>query len=312
MKMNKLTVIVPAYKTDFLAEALRSILGQSVIPDRIIVFDDASPYPVRDIVSGFGGSVEYYRFEANLGGRDLVSHWDRCIKKVDSEWVWLFSDDDVADNNCVELFLQGVDNCSQIDLFRFDTRIIDAESVCIELCPPNPQNESPADFLYFRLRGQRSSFVPNYIFRRERWLAIGGFVNFQRAWCSDDATWAVIAEKSGIYTVNKAKVAWRMSGQNISSGGGVGATQKYQASIAFSRWVLEWQEKSGNEILNSRWIIDQWLIRQINVIGARPPIWYLNLVIDTRRNGKAKRTVLLARSVFEYYLKAFLKFIIIR
>ena len=50
----EISVIIPAYKArKFLPECLASIGDQTLLPQQILVIDDASPEPVDDIVANF-------------------------------------------------------------------------------------------------------------------------------------------------------------------------------------------------------------------------------------------------------------------
>ena len=51
----KYTIAIPAYKSDFLKECIESILNQTFQDFELIIIDDASPYPIREIISQFNG-----------------------------------------------------------------------------------------------------------------------------------------------------------------------------------------------------------------------------------------------------------------
>ncbi len=52
-------------------------------------------------------ALVYQRFNTNLGSKDLVAQWERCIAmSKDKPYIWLFSDDDVMEPNFVEALLR--------------------------------------------------------------------------------------------------------------------------------------------------------------------------------------------------------------
>ena len=121
---EKLAIVIPAYKDSFLKESLDSIVSQTCKNFTLYIGDDCSPYDLKMIVDKYKGSmnVVYKRFETNLGGKDLVAQWERCINLTQGEpYIWLFSDDDILENNCVEEFYKILDKRPNGVLFHFDT-----------------------------------------------------------------------------------------------------------------------------------------------------------------------------------------------
>ena len=110
---HRLAIIIPAYKAEFLPAALDSIVAQTCKDFTLYVGDDCSSEPIGDVVEQYRDKIElvYLRFDTNLGGKDLVAQWERCIAmSQDEPYIWLFSDDDVMESNCVELLLQQIEN----------------------------------------------------------------------------------------------------------------------------------------------------------------------------------------------------------
>lgn len=91
-------IAVPTYNgSRTIAEAIKSLLvfvGSS--PVRIRVYDNASTDQTIKVVNGLNqldGRVSILTFNENLGFDGNVR---RCISHADADYVWLFSDDDVA------------------------------------------------------------------------------------------------------------------------------------------------------------------------------------------------------------------------
>ena len=111
--MGKLAIIIPAYKATFLPAALDSIAEQTCKDFTLYIGDDCSPEPIGDIVEKYRDQINlvYQRFDTNLGGKDLVAQWERCIALSQGEpYIWLFSDDDVMEPNCVEELFKTIDS----------------------------------------------------------------------------------------------------------------------------------------------------------------------------------------------------------
>ena len=137
--MSDLAIIIPAYKETFLEEAIQSISSQTCKDFTLYVGDDCSPYPLKNIVDNYTGKIKiiYHRFETNIGGKDLVAQWERCIALSKNEkWIWLFSDDDVMEPNCVASFYKAIkETSSYYDVYHFNVNIIDEHSK-VKKVPP--------------------------------------------------------------------------------------------------------------------------------------------------------------------------------
>jgi glycosyltransferase involved in cell wall biosynthesis len=238
-----LTIIVPAYKPDFLAPALQSLVEQSVHDFDVLVADDCSPYALTDIVRDFQGSlrIAYHRFADNLGGMSLAAQWSRSVRLGRSPWIWLFSDDDLADPHCVEVLLAALTGplAQNTRLFHFNTRVIDAAGMVIRETRPYPSRLSAKQFLQGRMAMRYSSFACEYVFSMAAFDEIGGFVDFPAGWCSDDASWIALAGDAAIVTLDGAMVSWRRSTKNISSPISLFGHQKADAMIAYIEWLAQ-------------------------------------------------------------------------
>lgn len=234
-----LGVVIPAYKLRFLDRALASLANQTDRGFRVYLGDDASPEDLRSICLKWNDKLDlhYTRFTENLGGTDLVAQWNRCIALAREEWIWLFSDDDEADPNCIAAWRAALAASPRSRVFHFDVVQIDGKNEVIRETQSFPENLSARQFMLARFHGQLSSYAPDYIFNRAALQQAGGFRSFPLAWCSDDATWATLSAQIPICAIRGAKVRWRLSGLNISSLRPELAPQKIAACIEYLTWV---------------------------------------------------------------------------
>jgi len=270
MSKPKLAIVIPAYKGVYFDDTMQSIANQSCKDFVLYIGDDASPDDLKRIVEPYEGkiSIRYKHFEKNLGGTDLVAHWDRCINLSEGEeWIWLFSDDDMMDSNCVEKLYQAVNNDPGFDIFHFDLTIIDESSKPIADGTPFPAILTAEEFLSRRLKGAINSTVVEYIFRRSRFEESKGFQNFDLAWGSDDATWIKLAANKGIKNIDGAKVSWRKSRFNISPNyhNRDLLKRKFQAELDFLRWAygLIINNELGNNATYLVQQLEQWFLQNI-------------------------------------------------
>ncbi len=309
---HALAIIIPAYKPDFFHSTLASLAAQTDKRFRVYVGDDAGPAEIRKVCEGFVGSLDirYHRFDENLGGRDLVSQWERCIALSDEPWIWLFCDDDVMAPDCVSSFYAHLEKTGgQFDLYRFNTSRIDSEGKTIYTAPQHPPLETSLEFVCSKMSLKRDSFVSEYIFSREVHERKCGFVNFPLAWCADDATWVKYGEEKGVYTIPQSRVYWRQSGVNVSMGGRIYHTQKLDALVAY----MDWLTNLFAEVTR----VDEELQQQFTSLqkrfflahlGLLAPFGFKSYLVQPcfpkvfSASGMIRKTLILLRFDFHYYI----------
>ncbi|MTH18081.1 glycosyltransferase [Flavobacterium sp. LC2016-01] len=268
MNKNKLAIVIPAYKEIYLEEALESISSQTCKNFTVYIGDDHSPYDLFSIIEKFSDkiNINYFQFEKNLGGTDLVKQWERCIELTnDEEWIWLFSDDDVMEKNCVENFYKTLQTDTESDLFHFDVKVINNSGKILEASNQFPQKLGIEEFLIKRLNYQLHSFVVEYIFKKKVYYENFKFQNFDLAWCSDDATWVKFGLNKGITTISNAFVLWRYSEINISSNlkDEMIILRKLESAIQYITWLRSFNFKNYNNKNNDLRKI-KWILGSIN------------------------------------------------
>lgn len=280
--LNTLSIVIPAYKARYLPRTLQSLQAQTDRDFDVLVADDGSPEALEPLVQAHrqahpdGLRLRYLRFEQNLGRSDLVAHWDRAVKASDGQWVLLLGDDDLLDPEAVAAFREALRHGPvDCELYRFDSRKIDADDRLIEDNQPHPEVETSAEFLEHRLRGNRSSYTVDHVFARAAFDRCGGFVSFPLAWCSDDASWIRFGARGGIRRVPGAKVSWRLSGDNISSLKPELQGRKLLACALFLAWVRRFADEAGPAAGDLRGTLERhgwdWLLKRLWAIPAALP-----------------------------------------
>lgn len=217
---HKLAIVIPAYKLSFFNEAINSIASQTCKDFVLYIGDDGSPYNLEEVLGLYTSKINivFKRFEKNIGGRDLVAQWNRCIDMIQGEeWIWLFSDDDVMDHRCVELFYQHIQKYPYSNLLHFNIKIINEKNVEIYKSKVFSSHHSTTEFFSKVLNQKVYSCAVEYIFRRDSFEKVNRFEQFDLAWSTDTATWMKLSVFSGISTIDGAFIKWRLSTENISS-----------------------------------------------------------------------------------------------
>ena len=247
---HSIAIVIPAYKATFLSATLDSIAAQTCKDFTLYVGDDCSPEPIGRIVEAYRDKINmvYQRFDSNLGGTDLVAQWERCIAMSEDEpYIWLFSDDDVMEPNCVEELLRQIDRTNGVyDLYHFDVDRIDERGRLISSKEDYPTILTAYQYYRGKNAGRFSSFAVDNVFSR-RIYERHGFVKFDLAWGSDVATWIVFCGEKGMYTVPDARVKWRESSRNITPDNSRQiAERKLRAEMAFLNWSYRYFRKEPN------------------------------------------------------------------
>lgn len=234
-----LAIVIPAWKPDFFAQALDSIARQTDRDFHVYIGDDAGSQELASLVATHLADTPhtYHRFAENLGGKNLVAHWERCLALVgNEEWVWLFSDDDTMAPECVERFQRARREVVS-DLYHFPLGVIDESSELVER-PGAVDYRDIEEFLRGRIVEERTSTVIEWIFRRQALTDAGGFQPFDMAWGSDDATWVKLGQRHRPVLVEHSPVFWRRSRVNISPDFKPETVRrKNLARIAFLAWL---------------------------------------------------------------------------
>ena len=254
---NRLAIIIPAYKAAFLPAALDSIAAQTCKDFTLYVGDDCSPEPIGYIVERYKEKIKlvYQRFETNLGGKDLVAQWERCIAMSQNEpYIWLFSDDDVMEPNCVEeLFSQINQTEGAYDVYHFNVDIINELGAFEKRKPDYPTVFPAYRFYRGKSSGRFSAFVVDTVFSRKVYEQFGGFTKYDLAWGSDVATWVLFSGRKGICTMPNARVKWRQSSQNITPNYSCQiAERKLKAELEFLNWAYRYFAKEPDIYTTNR------------------------------------------------------------
>ena len=207
LSQHQLAIVIPAFKPDFLARALECLVRQTDQRFNIYVCDDASPADIQSIARLSLGDRHYIykRFENNLGGVSLARHWDRCVAGTTEPWVWLFSDDDLMDDNCVEVFNKFLEAEPELaDIVRFDGWMVDEHDKIIEPLAFDSDRETWLEFAYGYLMNWRRSIMQRFIFRRSAYDRAGGFLDLPLCWATDDAAVIMFGQRKTICRSSKS------------------------------------------------------------------------------------------------------------
>lgn len=254
--MTKISFILPAYKRQYLAEAIQSILAQTFGEFELVVVDDCSPENLQEVVAGFSDArLRYVRNEQNIGSKNLVAAWNKAISYAQSKWCVLASDDDIYQPEFAEALLALADAYPQCEILHCRTGFIDDSGRLYKIGEARPEFESCVDLMYARGIKRCAQTAPEFMFRTAALQKLGGFVSFPVAWYSDDATWAALAKNNGIACHPEVLFYWRFSGVNISARRDV-TEKKVIAAEEYKVWLEKFLQDVQSEQINNQVVLD--------------------------------------------------------
>lgn len=214
--MIKFTVAIPCYKDKFLAEAIDSILNQSLQDFEIVIVNDASPFGIDAVIAKYDDPrIKYFKNKTNCGAINVVNNWNICLRHAEGEYVILMGDDDKLETNCLEVYLNLINTHPNIDVFHGRTTIINEQSKFVKLLEARPEWESMRSLIWHRING-RQQYIGDFLFKK-RWLEEnGGFIFFPLAWGTDDMTAFLAAKNKGIISTNTPVFCYRSNQMSIS------------------------------------------------------------------------------------------------
>lgn len=300
---HELAVVIPAYKDVYLNNTLQSLSLQTDKNFSVYIGDDNSPYNLEQIVSKYINvlNITYKRFDKNLGGSNLVLQWNRCLELMQGEeYFCMFSDDDLMEPTCIEQFRKSLIRNSNYDVFHFDINIINGNGEITTRCNEFPRVLSADKFLLLLYTYQIDARMPEFIFRTRHFHESGGFINFDLAYRSDNATVVANAKKRDIYTIPHAKVLWRDSGINVSSSQNDALKiRRTYASIDFFNWLEDYYTKRSEICpLHSKRIIKQVISDILDIKDCVPK---KELYQALKKSNRIKRNYFLYLR-YKYYM----------
>ena len=157
-------VVVPLFNHErFIGDALRSVLGQTRGPDRVIVIDDGSSDGSLDAARAVADSRITVLSQQNAGAHATLN---RAIAlAADADFIGILNSDDLYEPGRIEACLQALDQHPAVSVVATRLRIIDENGI---LLPPKGEPGDPrARWLQAVWRARPESLAA--------WLGIANF-----------------------------------------------------------------------------------------------------------------------------------------
>lgn len=228
----KFSITIPAYKQNYLYEAIESCLAQTYKDFELIIVDDASPEDLKSVVDRCQDSrIRYYRNEKNCGALHVVDNWNICLGYTKGDYVICMGDDDCLLPNCLEEYSKLIDKYPDLDIYHGMTEIIDENGNVTNMQEARPEREGMYSMISGRLRNSRLQYIGDWLFKRTALEQLNGYVNMPMAWGSDDLTAYTIAKNKGVANTQIPVFQYRISSLTISNSGHYREKSKVQFDV---------------------------------------------------------------------------------
>ena len=232
------SISIPAYKAQYFAECINSVLAQTYANFEIIIVNDASPQNLDEIVALYHDErIRYFKNEKNCGALHVVDNWNKCLSYAKGDYVICMGDDDKLLPNCLEEYVKLIKKYPGLNIYHALTEVIDEHSQFMRMQEMRPEREGLFSMIYGRLNNRRLQYIGDWLFRTDFLRSIGGFVNFPFAWGSDDMTAYLAAKEKGVANSQVPMFQYRESSVTITRSGNYG--MKYESMTRLMAMLKE-------------------------------------------------------------------------
>ncbi|MCR5548015.1 MAG: glycosyltransferase [Bacteroidales bacterium] len=249
----KFSVAIPAYKPEFLGEAIVSVLAQTYPGWELVIVDDCSPADLRAIVEPFltDPRVRYYRNDRNIGALDLVDNWNHSLEYCNGNYVICIGDDDRLLPNCLEDLRVLIEKYPGLGVYHVQTEKIDSTGIVIEQFPKRPEYESALDMLSRRWETNAQQYIGDFCYDLVKLRSENGFYKLPLAWGADDVSAFRAAASGGIANTHRVGFQYRETSLSLSSNElfDIKAYAIKKVSYWFEKALSDYKPDNSEEIL---------------------------------------------------------------
>lgn len=194
----KFSILIPAYKEQYLDECITSCLTQTYDNYEIIIVNDNSPYNLDTIVNKFNDQrLHYYKNEVGYGAEHIVGNWNHCLEFASGDYVMCIGDDDKLKPNCLEDYHALITTHPGLNVYHMRMEIIDENSTVTTIQEERPETETVYSMIWHFWHGRRQ-VIGDWLFHTDTLRKKGGFIDFPYGWSSDNISAFEMATDKGV------------------------------------------------------------------------------------------------------------------
>jgi predicted SAM-dependent methyltransferase/glycosyltransferase involved in cell wall biosynthesis len=100
--LPKVSVLIPAYRADYLGTAIQSAIGQHYTNTEIIVCDDCPTDDVRNVVTEYQLRDSRIQYVRNDPPRGPLDNYIECFSRATGEYIQFLNDDDILGERWID------------------------------------------------------------------------------------------------------------------------------------------------------------------------------------------------------------------
>ncbi len=135
-------------RSSMLRRCLESVLGQTRVPDAIMVINNASADDTVAMLSERFPQVACYTLPTNTGGAGAFHEAVKLGYERGFDWIWLMDDDGVPDKRALENLLTASDQIPEGRVFNSIVLEMDSERICFGYHAYEDRHQAPVAKLY--------------------------------------------------------------------------------------------------------------------------------------------------------------------
>ncbi len=190
-RKHKIACIIASYNYgEYLIDAVESVLRQTILPDEILISDDASSDETKLIAENYTkkhpGLIRYNRNEQNLG---IVAHFNKAIGMTTAEYVFILGADNRLASNYIEECVKTLENKESTGIVYTDFALFGSRAKITYLSYTDSYKGEVINDTIFRINfpyfntnkemlaeiKKRNFIHGSSLFRREAYNKIGGY-----------------------------------------------------------------------------------------------------------------------------------------
>jgi glycosyltransferase involved in cell wall biosynthesis len=221
MNSPKVSVCIPVYNgSNYIAECIESVLGQTYKDFRLIICDNCSTDNTADIVRSFRDSrITYVRNPENLG---LVGNTNRCLSLAEGEYICILHHDDMMLPENLERKVRLLDENSGVGFVHSNIFVIDSKGQILREWIEDSRRDYIEDGMKVfhryitRMPLGAMVFIGAVLARRSCYQRLGQFLP-DPPHCNDSEMWMRMSLFYNVGYIGTPLVKWRQHSTSESS-----------------------------------------------------------------------------------------------
>lgn len=217
MNQSVLTVLMPVYNAEkYLAEAIESILSQTLENFEFIIIDDCSTDNSRQIVQAYSDErILFCQNETNLG---ISATLNKGIQLAKTELIARMDADDISYPDRLKeqyQYMIGHPDCALLSCW---VRVISEDKQVIRI------DKFGTGYHYYNMPFISPMYHPSVVYRRSAVLQVGGYT---QKYAEDYALFWMLSRNHRIYNLEQILLDYRVTGSSLHQ---VLRKQEYKAA----------------------------------------------------------------------------------